>query len=363
MKKTILYIIDSLNGIGGAEVMLVSPLEELHKIYNIVIVTLKPGNAFENMGFVCDEQYCLHMHSRKDIFSAAAKLKKIISENNVDLVHSFLYWSVIVARLACGKKITHIFSLATIMSEHIYKDKWYSRYTQFIDKITYKKNQIVISPTKEVLDDFKKHVGIKGRQKILYNFVSDNFFKSQINYKYPSRKLKLVAVGNLKKVKNYQLLIDAFKSNHNKNVSLDIYGDGILKNSLQDQITKYELPIRLMGAHEKIYNILHLYDAFVMPSLHEGFGISAAEAMAVGLPLILSDINTLQEITHKNALFFNPAQPESFQRIINSILEGNVNMEELSEKGKKIAMDNYTRKKYMSGLLELYNDVSDNSIK
>lgn len=357
MKKTILYIIDSLDGIGGAEIMMVSPLKEVHKTYNIIVVTLKPGNVFENLGFICDKQYCVHLNSRKNILSAVAQLKKIIIENKVDLIHSFLYWSVVIARLACGKKVIHIFSLATIMSEHIYKDKWYSRYTQLIDKITYKKNQIVISPTKEVLYDFEKYIGIKGRKKILYNFVSDEFFNDQINYKCPSGKLKLVAVGNLKKVKNYQLLIDAFRLQNNKNVSLDIYGYGVLENSIRDQITKYELPIQLMGSHDKIYSVLNLYDAFVMPSLHEGFGISAAEAMAAGLPLILSDIKTFREITHNNALFFNPIRPESFQLLINSILEGEIKMEELSEKGKKIAKENYTREKYITGLLELYNDV------
>lgn len=357
MKKTILYIIDSLNGIGGAEIMMVSPLKEVHKTYNIIVVTLKPGNVFDTMGFICDKQYCLHLNSKKEIFSAVAKLKKIISENKVDLIHSFLYWSVVIARLACGKKTIHIFSLATIMSKHIYKDKWYSRYTLLIDKITYKKNQIVISPTKEVLHDFEKHIGIKGRKKILHNFVSDEFFNNQLNYKSPSGKLKLVAVGNLKKVKNYQLLIDAFRLQNNENVSLDIYGYGILENSIRDQISKYGLSIRLMGTHEKIYNVLHLYDAFVMPSLHEGFGISAAEAMAAGLPLILSDIKTFREITHNNALFFNPTQPESFQLLVNSILEGRTKMEELSEKGKKIAKENYTREKYITGILELYIDV------
>ncbi len=362
MRKTILYIIDSLNGIGGAEIMLVSPLAEIYQSYNIIIVTLEPGNVFEKSGYAFCKQYCLNLKSRTNVFAAAKKLKKIINENNVSIVHSFLYWSVIVARLACGNKTKHVFSLATLMSTGIYKDKWYSRYTQLIDRVTYKKNQFIISPTQEVLKDFDKSIGIKGKHKVLYNFVDGNFFKNEMTYIPPCNKLQLVAVGNLKKVKNYQLLMDAFKLLRNDPVTLDIYGEGSLRQFLQNQITEYGLPIKLMGSCEKIHEVLHKYDAFVMSSFLEGFGISAAEAMAAGLPLILSDINTFREVSQGNALFFNPKKLESFQSIIHSILNGEVNMKQLSDNGKGIARDNYKKEKYITGLLKLYNEVLNEDI-
>ena len=357
MKKTVLYIIDSLAGIGGAELMLVAPLKDIHYSYNIILVTLYPVNVFEKHGFVGDKQYCLHMNSMKDIFTAVKKLKRIIKENEVSFVHSFLYWSVVVARLACGKKTPHIFSLATMMTEHIYRHKWYSGYTQLIDRITYKKDQIVISPTKEVLKDFDKSIGIKGKSIVLYNFVLDDFFKNQIEYKASSNELKIVAVGNLKEVKNYQVLIDTFKLLQHLPVTLDIYGDGILRDSLQKQITENNLAIKLKGSHDKIYEALSQYDAFVMSSFLEGFGISTAEAMAIGLPLLLSDIKALKEVSHGNALFFNPYKAQSFVDIVKSIIAKKENLNNLSEKGKIIAQENYTKEKYVSKLLSLYDEV------
>ncbi len=201
MKKTVLYIIDSLEVIGGAEFMLLAPLAEIHNSYKIIIVTLYPATTIHENFFFGDKQYCLHMHSRKDVLKSARKLKKIIKDNEVNFVHSFLYWSIVVARLACGKKTPHIFSLSTMMKDHIYTHKWYSRYTQLIDMVTYKSNQVVIAPTSEVLTDFNKAVGIKGKSRVLYNFVLDDFFEIQQKYNYTSSKLKLVAVGNLKEVK------------------------------------------------------------------------------------------------------------------------------------------------------------------
>ncbi|MEO6220336.1 MAG: glycosyltransferase [Ginsengibacter sp.] len=360
MKKTILYIIDSLEK-GGAEIMLVSPLAEIHRYYDIIIVTLKPGNDFAQQELVCDKTYCLQMYSRLEIFSASKKLKKIIAKNNVTLVHSFLYWSSIVARMACGRKIPYVFSLATVMTKGVYNLKWYSSYTLLLDKLTYRKNHFIISPTEEVLLDFERSAGIKGRYKVLPNFVKQEFFENEITYYPPVKKLKLVAVGNLKDVKNYQLLIDAFKLLGNFQVSLDIYGEGPERQLLEKQITEHALAIELKGSHDKIYEQLPLYDAYVMCSYIEGFGVSAAEAMAIGLPLLLSDIKVLREISHGNALFFNPFDTKSFIRVINDIFNDKADLQNLSEKAKKIANNNYTKVKYLNGLFEVYDEVMNNA--
>lgn len=363
MKKTVLYIIDNLSGIGGAELMLIAPFKEIHDHYNIILVTLEPINFFEKNSFVGDKQYCLEMKGKKDIFSAVRKLKRIIKENDVTFVHSFLYWSVLVARLACGKKTTHVFSLATMMTEHIYKHKWYSGYTQLIDRLTYEKNQVVISPSNEVLMDFDKSIGIKGKSKVLYNFVRDDFFKNQIEYSLSLNQLKLVAVGNIKEVKNYQILIDALQILHNLPISVDIYGLGDLKESQKKQIIENNLAIKLKGSHDKIYEVLPQYDVFVMSSFLEGFGISAAEAMTLGLPLLLSDIKALKEITQGNALFFNPYDAQSLADRIISIFNKKENLKAFSEKGKIIAKENFRKEKYVGGLLGLYAEVFGNHKK
>ena len=360
MKKTILYIIDSLER-GGAEIMLVSPLAEIQRNYTIVIVTLRPENVFTKQELISDKIYCLHMSSRTEIFRASTKLKKIISENQVTLVHSFLYWSSIVARIACGKQTPYIFSLATVMTAGVYKLKWYSSYTLWLDRLTYRKNHFVISPTKEVLQDFDDSVGLKGSSEIIYNFVKEEFFENKIKYAISKGSLRLVAVGNLKDVKNYQVLIDAFKLIKHLDVYLDIYGEGPEREMLQRQITAHGLRIQLKGNHEKVYEVLPGYDAYVMCSYIEGFGVSAAEAMAIGLPLLLSDIKVLREISVGNALFFDPFDPESFAKIIESIFNSDRNLKDLSDKVKEVAKNNYTKEIYLQSLFKIYESLLNNT--
>ncbi len=356
VKKTILYIIDSLER-GGAEVLLVSSLKEVRSHFNIIFVTLREQNAFSEDELFYDKMFCLGMASKKDVPRCARELRQLISEYKVDLVHSTLYWSVIIARLACRSNTRHVFSLATIMSSGMYNYKWYSGYTRLLDKLTYKKNQVVISPTMEVLNDFDNTIGLKGSNKVIYNFVKDEFFTNEIEYRGPAGSLKLVAVGNLKNVKNYQLIIDGFKLLKHHRVSIDIYGEGPEREMLQKQISEFDLPIRLMGTEEKVHEVLPSYDAFVMCSILEGFGISAAEGMAIGLPLLLSDIKTLHEISHDNAIFFDPCSPQSFSDAVLQIINGQVNLKELSEQGKLIAKDNYTKEKYLDQLLNYYEEI------
>lgn len=360
MKKTVLYIIDNLSGIGGAELMLIAPLKEIRHQYNIILVMLEPDNFFEKDYYVGDRQYCLDMKSKKEVLKSAKKLKEIIKENDVTFVHSFLYWSGIVARLACGRKTPYLFSLATVMTEHIYKHTWYSGYTRLLERATYKKNHSVISPTKEVLKDFDESIGIKGKSMVLYNFVLDEYFRYNINYMLPAKGIKFIAVGNIKAVKNYQVIIDAFQLLPNYPISLDIYGLGDLEESQTQQIKENNLAINLRGSHDKIFKVLPCYDVFMMSSFTEGFGISAAEAMAIGLPLVLSDIKTLREVTHGNALFFDPHNAHSLANVIKSIVEGKEDLKKLSERGKSIAQENYSEEKYVTGLLNFYAKISGN---
>jgi len=356
MKKTIIYIIDSL-GRGGAEVMLVSTLQDVRLHYQPIIVTLAPDNAFTDQELEGIEIICLHATGKRKVLSAAKKLKEIIREKNPSLIHSNLYWGVIVSRLACGHKTPHVFSLATMMTTGIYQHKWYSGYTKILDLLTYRKYQAIISPTREVLDDFEKAIGLRGKNEVLYNFVMDEFFDHSIEYIAPDKGLKLVAVGNLKDVKNYQLLVDAGKLLTQYQVSIDIYGEGPDRGVLQQQINDFGLSIQLKGLNEKIYEVLPRYDGFVMCSLVEGFGISAAEAMAIGLPLLLSDIAPLREISKGNALFFDPRDPRSFATVVKKIVDGQIDLQNLSLTGKKIAFENYTKARYLKGLLQFYDEV------
>jgi glycosyltransferase involved in cell wall biosynthesis len=60
---------------------------------------------------------------------------------------------------------------------------------------------------------------------------------------------------------------------------------------------------------------------FVVPSLVEGFGLPVLEAMALGTPVVVSDVPALREVAGTAALAFDPHQPQSLAAALTSVLD------------------------------------------
>jgi glycosyltransferase involved in cell wall biosynthesis len=73
---------------------------------------------------------------------------------------------------------------------------------------------------------------------------------------------------------------------------------------------------------------------FVVPSLVEGFGLPALEAMAAGTPAIVSAIEALQEVTGDAALSFDPRSPAELAQVMTMALEDDALRRDLAERGR-----------------------------
>lgn len=141
---------------------------------------------------------------------------------------------------------------------------------------------------------------------------------------------------------------------------MDIYGKGYeqLNRSLQREIDAGKLPVVLKGKADNIYELLPGYDMCVLSSRHEGFGLAVAEAMAMGLPLLISDLPVLHNVTFNNALFFDIADPLFFVNRIKEIFEGKYDLNKLSARGIELAKEHYTKKAYLQKLFAIYDQVT-----
>ena len=352
--QVIVHVVESLDR-GGTETLLIDLLPELNKHYRIVLVTLKPGNTFgDSIIKTCYGYYCLNYKGYQSFISSIIKLKKIIRKHDPVLVRSQLILGTLIARLACPRDKPFVFSIHSIVSQQIQKNikGWVIR---TLEKLTPRETDTLIGVSNMAVNDYKKNFQFKGRSFVLYNYVREEFFSEPETTELKNEGLRLVAIGNLRTPKNYFYLVEAFKLLRNENVSLDIYGNGPLFNELNALIKKYNVNIHLKGATDNTFQTLKNYDAFVMVSSFEGFGIAVAEAMAVGKPLILSDIEVLREITHSNAFFVDISKYESFASIVQKVNKAGFSINFFSEINKKIAKENYAKFIYMQKLLDIYS--------
>ena len=302
----LLHIIDGL-GVGGAEMLVVTLLKNL-KGYNLHLVVLgKPDTLANELPADC-KVTILNFKTYRDIPSNALFIRRYIKRNQIDIVHSHLYWSNVTARFATPKKIPLYNCIQNISSMASYTA---NRLSLYLEKFTYRKRHHIIAVSKVVLDDFDQWVGLRGKSTVLYNIIGDEFFTASPKLSFSKEKIRLVAVGNLRKQKNYPYLLQAFRSMPS-HVSLDIYGMGPLQESMQNDITAHNLNIRLCGLQSNMHLVLRNYDAYAMCSTHEGLSLALMEALSSGLPAFLSDIPVHRESAENAAVYFDLNNPEDF---------------------------------------------------
>jgi glycosyltransferase involved in cell wall biosynthesis len=108
----------------------------------------------------------------------------------------------------------------------------------------------------------------------------------------------ITSVGNCSKVKNHSAILDAVARLPDATRPLYLHA-GAGETEMPERSRADELGIaqetRFLGGVNDVLPILRATDAFVMPSLHEGFGIAALEALGTGLPALLSDVDGLRD--------------------------------------------------------------------
>ena len=109
----------------------------------------------------------------------------------------------------------------------------------------------------------------------------------------------------------------------------------------------YQMPAEL-GIEDKVAFMGYIPDedlsglfakceAFVLPSLSEGFGIPVLEAMLGGAPVVCSNTGSLPEVGGEAAIYFNPYDIEDMARAISKRLDGGETREEAVRKGMEQA--------------------------
>jgi len=347
--KKLLHIIDFF-GIGGAEKLVLSVINGLgDDMEQHLIVLSEPAPLLEQIKVPC-KKTVLDFRSYRDVWKTKKFIKEYIKEHNIDIVHSQLYWSNIISRMAIGKNVKLFNTIQAISSEASYK---INRTTLYLEKITYKKRHHIIGVSAEVLKDFDKWVGLKGPSSVLYNIIDDKFFAPHPKTEFSKQGLKMVAVGNLRWQKNYPYLIEAFK-NLPPSFSLDIYGEGDLRNELQKEIDKHKLNIRLCGHHQELDKILGSYDVFVMCSLYEGFSLGLMEAMGIGLPPVISDVPVLKEAGGDAAIYVDLKNPKDFSDKIIQLEKNKAELTAIAKAAHARAFQIANRKAHIEQLLKLY---------
>jgi len=139
-------------------------------------------------------------------------------------------------------------------------------------------------------------------------------------------ELVLVCISRLSPEKGVDVLINALSVLLRGNLSckLIIIGDGYLQDKLMEQIEELNLGqnVFMEGFQEDVRPYLCAADAFVLPSYLEGLPFSVLEAMACGLPCVVTNVGGNSEAVthHVNGLVVSPGSAEELVQAISYLL-------------------------------------------
>jgi glycosyltransferase involved in cell wall biosynthesis len=137
----------------------------------------------------------------------------------------------------------------------------------------------------------------------------------------------LVTVGRLDAPKNHRFLLEvlAEAKSAGRRVTLDIFGDGPLRNDLKRRISELGLAeqVRLRGFRSDVRTFLPSYRAYVHASYLETSSFAIIEAMAAGLPIVAGDIGPISELCNDGveARFWPLDSPSRAATILVELLD------------------------------------------
>lgn len=302
----------------------------------------------------------LHYDLARNPFSlrnlkAYKQLCEVIRENKIDYIHCNTPVGGMLGRLA-GKKCKVKKVVYQVHGFHFYKgapkknwllyypiEKWLARYTDALITINredyeFAKNKLKLRNGGKV--HYVPGVGIDTAQ---FRLDADLRVEKRKELGIPHDAFVLISAGELNANKNNSAIIAALDQLKNNNIHYILCGVGELEADLKKQAADAGLQDRVhfLGYRTDVKELYAMADCFVMPSFREGLSRSIMEAMASGLPCIVSKIRGNTDLVAENEGGFlcKPTDYCGFADAINALASDAQLCQNISEFNRTRVMD------------------------
>jgi len=173
-------------------------------------------------------------------------------------------------------------------------------------------------------------------------------------------------VGRLAPQKGHTILLDAVLEIMRKipDVAFVVVGDGPERTSLEEKARKLNINQNILWIGSKqqkeVFELYSVMDMFVMPSLYEGFGLAAAEAMAAGLPVVGTRVDGLSEIIEDGVTgYILPVfDSHGLANVLIQMLSNPEKREMMGQRGKDRIRELFSLQRFNRSILAAYDDLS-----
>lgn len=239
--------------------------------------------------------------------------------------------SILLKQVLFFSKFKVIIRESNHLSKKLDNKIFSNRILKILSKLLYKRSNIIISPTKVILDDLKYNFSVpKKKIKVINNPVETTEIKRLSNLKLSEKLPKkfLIAIGRLTYQKNYDFLIDSYNyfQKKNKNCKLIILGQGPDEYMIKEKIKKLGLreKIKLVGYKKNPFNYLKKSKLLVLTSRWEGYPNVLVQGMTLNKKIIATDCyGSSKAVLGDNGTIISTKKPVVFANGISKVYKTN----------------------------------------
>jgi glycosyltransferase involved in cell wall biosynthesis len=326
----VLHVIDSLN-LGGAEVMLtaMAPRFRSRGIECSIIALLRTPSPLE------------HLLQAQDIDLRFTEVHRLYSPHQVvalgrlmrgyDIVHVHLFPAQLWTALATTVLQCRIPLVTTEPSTSNRRRRWWLRP---IDLWMYPHYRHIACNSDATAAELGRWCpGVLEKISTIPNGIPLETFEDARPATFadvPDHVAKLVSVARCYPPKDHATLLRALAAV--PDAHLLVVGDGPLRPSLEDMAQSLGVRGRVtfLGWRRDVAEILKAADIYVHSTHSDGFGIAACEAMAVGLPVVASDVPGLAQVVEGVGILFPPGDDKTLAQHLNALIKSPDRQQEMA---------------------------------
>lgn len=371
MKKRILHLITRLP-VGGAEHLLASIVRQLDtdRFESLVCCIQDRGELAERIEANGIEVLCLDRKGKRFSLGTVLALARLMREQRIDLVHCHLYHANLYGRLAA--KLAGIPAIATVHNTYV-RRKWHR---SLLNRWLGRGRGVVIAVSAEARNDVIEHDRLDpGRVLLLTNGIDLARVDTPLSREAAKQRLGYAAddfligcVGRLEEQKGHAIIIQALAlmlatapAELGRRLRLLIVGEGRLRGELERVAAAAGVTdkLRLAGSRSDVAEILRSLDLYVMPSLWEGLSLAMLEAMAAGLPVIISDVGGAAEVLGAGEFGVRvpPGDIAALARAMTSLAQDTAERQRLGVAARNRVRDHYDLRERVARLEAVYESL------
>lgn len=350
----ILHVITSLH-IGGAERLMTILLPRLRDLGNDVELLVFDGKRTAFTESLERSGIKLHSFNAKNVYSPSNILKLRTFIGRYDIIHTHntaCQLFVPIAKNLCRGEKTCLITTEHNTTNRRREKKWLKP----VDKWMYRQYKKVVcigeSTEKNLLDYIGKDVI---DTCVIHNGIE--LPEKQGKRIHKDKDVNISMVAAFRSQKNQDCLVQAMTLLPEQ-FKLQLIGDGERRKEVEQLTVSLGLSERVefMGNRSDVNELLLDSQINVLSSHWEGFGLSAVEGMALGIPTVVSDVTGLRDIVQGAGLLFPDDDYKTLATQIKSLIDNKTLYDEIVSKCRKRA-EEYDIAKTAERYNNLYSKV------